>query len=88
MKKISLFIAICFVLGIIFYAFSVISEKNTYTSVRQYTKKADVTTVSNTQPQVDIEPPIIEIRNYKNKDIVTTESIEVDVDVTDDTSAL
>ncbi len=87
MKKISLLIAACIILGIIFYAFSVISKNNTYTSVRKYLKKADVTNVSDTKSNVDIEPPIIEIRNYKNKDVITTESIEVEVDITDDTSA-
>ncbi len=51
---------------------SIISEDNRYSSVRKYTK-----------PKLDTLPPVIEFSNYQNGQIVSANTIDVQVKVTD-----
>ncbi|MFA6090342.1 MAG: hypothetical protein WC774_01020 [Candidatus Gracilibacteria bacterium] len=121
MKKLSIFLSVLIVTALCFWAFSLISMDNQYTSVRKYTKPkakipvvenvslpsttvdSTVVPVDNTTPikrtvapikevvvpptttvVVDTTPPTIEILNYKDGDVVTTSTIDIQVKVTDD----
>lgn len=113
MKKLSIFLSVSIVTALCFWAFSIISANNQYTSVRQYSKPK--TAVMETTPSiaidsnipatetpvpikrtivpikeatpisvVDTTPPTIKVLNYKDGDVVTTPTIDVQVKVTDD----
>ena len=117
MKKFSIFLSIAIVTTLCFWALSLISADNQYTSVRKYTKPktkvpvaeiiVPTTTVDSTTPVLtpttkrtvaptkevvtsptttvaDTTPPTIEVLNYKDGDVVTTPTIDVQVKVTDD----
>lgn len=54
MKKLSIFLSVSIVTALCFWAFSLISMDNQYTSVRKYTKPKTIT------PVVEIIPPVID----------------------------
>lgn len=101
MKKISIYLTAAFTLGIIFFGLKTLSNENTYTSVRKYLLKEAPTTVieqtgniswtgetANTGDTVkDTVPPIIEVTNYKNGDVVDADSVDINVQVSDDVTA-
>lgn len=92
---ISPLLSVTIILWVIFYALTIIAQNNEFTSVRQYlldSQQQDVnaeeidTGVIIEEVIEDTMPPVIEITNYTNGQVVTDESIVVDVQVSDDVS--
>ena len=91
MKKISLFLSICILVGIVYYALNTISKENKYTSVRSYSMpkiQSETVLIGSTGSatlwsSTDTEPPIIDILGYQNKDVVTSNTVEIRVTAAD-----
>ena len=112
MKKLSIFLSVTIITALCFWAFSLISVDNQYTSVRKYTKPKTIAPVVEIIPPVvdsnipivespapikravvpstemvaDTTPPTIEVLNYKDGDVVTMSTIDIQVKVTDNQS--
>lgn len=76
MKKLSILLSVIIVTALSFSALISISEENRYTSVRKYTK-----------PKPDVTPPVIEFLDYKDGDVVSSETIDIRVQATDNYTA-
>lgn len=89
MKYFANLISAAIILWIVFYALTIISKDNTYTSVRKYlNQEQEIEVIADTWSTEiqDTEPPIIEILNYKNKQLITEPNINIQVKVTDNVS--
>lgn len=76
MKKLSILLSVIIVTVLSFSALISISEENKYTSVRKYTK-----------PKPDVIPPVIVFLDYKDGDVVSSETVDIRVQATDDRTA-
>lgn len=89
MKKFIIILSTFCILGISFYWLATISKQNEFTSVREYllfTKETPESGSWNSLTDAwvaDTIPPIIEIVNYKNGDIASSESINIDLEYSD-----
>lgn len=93
MKHTAQYLSAFIILWIVFYALSIISRDNQFTSVRKYLQQEQVTDtwtieeIPIVEVAEDTEPPIIEITNYTNGQVVTEASIDIQVQVTDNTTS-
>ena len=72
MRNFIIVLSIAIITGLIFFALSLISWANQYTSVRQYNK-----------PSADTVPLIIQFLNYTDGEVVSTDTVNIQVKVTD-----
>ena len=89
MKKFIILLSTFCILGVSFYWLATISKQNEFTSVREYLLYAKEEPESNSWSSLtntwveDTTAPIIEIVNDKNGDIVNSESIDIDLEYSD-----
>lgn len=93
MKKIAGILSVCIILWTVFYALTIIAKDNEFTSVRKYLKPQEATQTGatetwSTEVVQDTLPPVVMITNLTNNQVVTDESVDVQLEVTDNVSVL